>query len=266
MNDPKDIVKEYLAKSGYPLEMYVAKKFRSAGFEVYQSSTYVDGETGKERDVDVTAYYVRNIRNVQLSFKIIIECKHATTQWVLFTGENPGFADLKTESFYCTNHAGGELLKKLAITNSFEKKLPFRIQSNFGYGLTEVAKGKKQDGARTTYKAIMTLLNSLQHERKLERESRSFEIYIPVIVVQGDLFECYLNDRDEEVVNKISEGQLLYKHNVNPGVFPLIEVVTRETVVELANKLFTDLDSICSEYRDEVEFLIDNFASNFIIH
>jgi hypothetical protein len=258
MSDTTHIVRQYLSKNGYPLEMYVAKQFRLAGFEVYQSSIYVDKETGKDREIDVTAYYVRHISNIQFSFKVIIECKYAKNVWVLFSGENPGFRDLKIDSFYCSNYAGGKLLSQLSEIKSFNTTVPFRIQEKLIYGLTE-AKDGNGDDSRTTYKAVMTILNSLQYEKEVTKYERTFEVYIPIIVVQGKLCECYLNDSDSEEIKEIQEAQLLYKSNIYPGVFPLIEIISKDKVSEFANKLYNDLNSICTNHLSEIENLINSF-------
>jgi len=262
MNDPKETVKQYLSQNGYPFEMFVAKQFRSAGFEVYQSTLYVDKESGKDRDIDVTAYYVRVIGDIQFSFKVLIECKYATNIWVLFTGENHGFRDFKVDSLYGSNYAGRELLTILSQIDDFNAVLPFRLNQILGYGLTEAVKNTKQEESRTTYKAIMTLLNALQYEKEKEQGGKIFEIYIPMIAIQGRLFECYLNDNDKEEINEIKEGQLLYKSNVFPGVFPIIEIVTKEKVFEIATKLYSDLNAICTTYFSQVQHLIKNFPSD----
>lgn len=261
MSDPKSIVKEYLAKNGYPLEMFVAKQFRLAGFEVYQSSIYIDKETGKHREIDVTAYYVQYLRDIQFSFKIFIECKYATNPWVLFSGENTGFKDFKVDSIYGSNYAGSRLLNKLAQIQEFNDNLPFRINQMLCYGLTEshINQNNKPEDGRNTYKAVMGLLNALQFERENVKHNKTFDLYIPIIVVQGKLFECFLDDNDQEQINEIDEGQLLYKSNVFPGVFPLIEIVTKDKVQNVAQKLYKDLNSICNTFFVEIENLVNNF-------
>ncbi len=126
MSDPKDAVDEFLRNNGYPLEMLVAKEFRKAGFEVYQSSIYVDKEKGKDREIDVTAYYWRIVDEIQVSIKVIIECKFAKTPWVLFTGEIANFDNLPFPTFYCSNYAGKKLLKTLSAYPYFFRS-PFLI-------------------------------------------------------------------------------------------------------------------------------------------
>ena len=68
-----DEVREWLERSGFPLEMQSAAAFRQAGFEVRQSSHYIDPENGKDRELDVLATDPDYIGVVQIHF--VIECK-----------------------------------------------------------------------------------------------------------------------------------------------------------------------------------------------
>jgi hypothetical protein len=259
MNDKKKHVEDFLSKNGYPLEMYVAKQFSLAGFEVYQSSIYVDTETEKHRELDVAAYYFRMFNGIPFSFKVLIECKYSPTSWILFSGENHGFKTDSRTNFYGANYAGRKLLDRIAGVDGFVKSNPFVLSSNMGYGITEV-RDNKQENMTNPYKAIMTLLGALEYEKDESRQvGRSFEIYIPVIVLQGNFFDCEINPVNDIVVTEINEGQVLYKNNVFPEVFPLIEVVTRERVPALAEKLFKDLNSITTTYYDDISNLIAKF-------
>jgi hypothetical protein len=55
MGELKTKVEEWISKEGYPLEMQVAQIFQEAGYSVTQSDYYEDFETGKHREIDVTA-------------------------------------------------------------------------------------------------------------------------------------------------------------------------------------------------------------------
>jgi hypothetical protein len=268
MNDTKDIkntIRNYLSEHGYPLEMFVAKEFRKAGFEVYQSSMYIDQETGKNRELDVIAYYPRVLGEIHFNFKVIIECKYAKNPWILFSGENKGFEDLKIDSFYCCNYAGSEMLNRLTLEDNFNEKTWFKLNLKLGYGLTEaIYSTREKEKVQTTYKAITTLINSLKHERAKDNAytQKTFDVFVPVIVMQGKLFECYLNESNEVEVNEINEGQLLYKSNVYPNVFPSIEIINKDQVFILAEKLRKDFEAIVKDYQDELEALFKNYPIN----
>ena len=271
MGDFIEDAKAYLAKQGYPFEMYVAKKFRDAGFEVYQSTLYLDENENKEREIDVAAYYARFIGDIKIEFKVVIECKYTNGLWIFFSGENKGFETLPLYNFYCASYAGSELLEKLNLDENFKRKQWFKISRHFGYSLIEVkkensntGKNKENQNAGATYKAIMKLIGVLRDEYNnnayLEQQGEKvLSILVPIIAVQGKLVECFLNEKEEQVFTEITEGQLLYKSNINPDVFPLIEVITKERIPELVSKLKSDFDKFFTDYGDILTALIENF-------
>jgi hypothetical protein len=76
------------------------------------------------------------------------------------------------------------------------------------------------------------------------------------------MFECFLDNNNEEEVNEIKEGQLLYKSNVVPNIFPLIEIITKEKTFELAEKLKTDFENIVNHYQEELQPLFDSYPKD----
>ena len=267
MSDPKGFVRNYLSRNGYPFEMLVAKEFKAAGFEIYQSVIYKDKETGKDREIDVVAYFIRYFKDIQFSFKVVIECKYAKTPWVMFTGENLGFSKLPIEAFYCSNFAGRKLLEALSSVPTFGLSDPFKIEKRMAYGLVETsgaADGNAQEqDKRNSYKAISTILNALAYEKDKPTTGKIFEIIIPVIAIKGKLFECYLDSSNTEFINEINEGQFLYKSNVYPEVYPIIEVVISDRIADLAKKLFHDFNSIYNDHYSYIYNLIDNYPGSY---
>jgi len=74
-------VRDWLDAQGFTLEMRTASAFRAAGFEVRQSSHYIDPETGKGREIDVIATDLDVLGVVAINF--IVECKSSKKPWVL---------------------------------------------------------------------------------------------------------------------------------------------------------------------------------------
>jgi hypothetical protein len=237
-------VLEFLNNEGYPLEMHVAKCFRHAGFQVFQSNIYVDKETGKDREIDVVAYSSRFFGDYLISIRAIIECKYAKFPWVLLSKEDRLLQKLGMENYYCTDNNGRILLERLAVEPEFMLPPRFMIERRTCYGLTDIS--TKDSDVKTPYKAVKTLLNSLIYEKDKKADENLLTIYVPVIVIQGQLFEAFLNEADEIEVHEIKEGQLIYKSNVYPNVFPQIEVITKDVVQDFANGLIKDCKNIFS--------------------
>lgn len=259
--DEKEQVLNFLKNEGFPLEMYVASQLRLCGFEVYQGTLYKDQETGKLRELDVTAHFFRQIDQFKsLEIKFIIECKHAKTPWILFGGENDGFNQLTSEYFYCCNDTGKKVFN--IINNSAEEYLlgstVFKVDKFIGYGITELnTKSDKKDSIPNSYKAISTLINSLRSEQETEKKttssaalSKRYIVYVPMIVMEGSLYKTEYLGSEQIEARKIDEAQLLYKSNVYEGVFPLIEICTKEKVEKLFKKIYIDCEKIYEELKN----------------
>jgi hypothetical protein len=81
-----DKVRGWLESQGFPLEMRAAAAFRQVGFEVRQSSYYIDPETSKGREIDVLASDPDILGVVQIH--LVIECKSHKKPWVLLASDD----------------------------------------------------------------------------------------------------------------------------------------------------------------------------------
>jgi hypothetical protein len=205
--------------------MFLAHEFRLAGFEVYQSALYTDRETGKSRELDVTAHYYQHLDfHNSIEIKLIIECKHAKTPWILFAGENPGLEILNSQYFYCCNAAGKGLLSGLDddLEEAMFGSTTFKLNKCICYGLTEVhKKDNSKNELKNSHKAITTLINALLFEQDVENKKANQErniteyiIYIPLIAIEGSIYKAQHIGYGQMHTMKIDEGQLLYKANV----------------------------------------------------
>lgn len=236
--DQKKSVEAFLKKQGFPFEMYVAHELRKAGFDaVYQSILFSDPYTQKTREIDVIAYFTKHLDlHHSIQIKIIIECKHATTPWILFSSEQEGFENLGSRYFYCCNTLGQKLFDETDIYEALLGSSLFKIDRCLGYGLAEVdTKDRTKKEEKNSYDAIMKLIAILLYEQKVEHEKEQLErniaeyiIYVPVIAIEGSLYKAsYLGDENIDI-EKIDEGQLVYKSNFYEGVFPIINLCSKE--------------------------------------
>ncbi len=96
MNSDESLLKNiqaWLQKQGYPLEMLVARSFQEAEAFVLQSQYYFDTETGKPREIDVSAkWYKMDDRFyngfIECSIWFYVECKSGQkAPWIIFSNE-----------------------------------------------------------------------------------------------------------------------------------------------------------------------------------
>src|SRR5688572_3796347 len=85
MSTLEEKVRTWLAEHGYPLEMRVARVFRSTGIAADHHRVYEDPVTSKTREIDVVGY----LDHRELSVHLVLECKHSRDKpWVLFCSSN----------------------------------------------------------------------------------------------------------------------------------------------------------------------------------
>lgn len=88
-DDERGAILNWLAKTGYPLELHVAKAFSDRSLLLRQSLPYADPiEVGKLREADVIVDVVDRLPGYGFwNFSLVVECKHAQSgkPWIAFT-------------------------------------------------------------------------------------------------------------------------------------------------------------------------------------
>ncbi|MCL4302805.1 MAG: pentapeptide repeat-containing protein [Anaerolineae bacterium] len=82
-----------------------------------------------------------------------------------------------------------------------------RIHNRVGYGVIEALRSAN-DNSDVPYKAVFSALNSAVASAIEDNEEQLCSINFPIVVTGGNLFESYLNDSGEIIVNKIELGIL----------------------------------------------------------
>jgi hypothetical protein len=160
MNELKKKVKSWLESQGYPLEMYVAKKFAEFGFDIGQSVYYKDIETGKSREIDVIAFKYFNSYGVWFNLAFVIECKLSRDKpWIVFKNK-----DLLNDSEYIKERfatKNTKLLIDLILENhGIENCILIGKKSRLtGYSVTQAF----TQGQDITFAALNGVTKSIQY-------------------------------------------------------------------------------------------------------
>jgi hypothetical protein len=307
MSDPENTVskvKDWVEKQGYSLEMRVAKLFKESGFNVSQFDYYQDFETDKLREIDVSASVKKQIEGIEIRINLFIECKYLKKPWVVFTTPrslNPYYyfvRILKNEfnlsEWKLQSNLQGRILARLLLSIGREnmKKLScFSIPKNAGYGITESFRTdlKAKDNA---FIATMQVSKSIEahdtqddfiYQRTIEGyEKQLYEssihnhglklycsIAIPIIVVKGKLYECYLGTNDEvEVFEANSSVVLLSPKKLDENLLDkpipiVIKILTEEAVEPYVRDTFKAINQILS-HEDAIKEVIDHESFDLI--
>ena len=91
--DEADAVRDWLGRTGYPLESEVAKAFRAQGLQVFQGLHYgADNlEASGAREIDVLAVAEEITPRhpmTRCTVILVVECKTSSVPWVVFRGQS----------------------------------------------------------------------------------------------------------------------------------------------------------------------------------
>lgn len=245
-------IEEWLDKQGYPLEMNVAKELSASGFNCRQSYYHKDSETGKRREVDVVgAYGLTNSVNT-INFQLIIECKNNQDKpWITFSDSinKPSFET------YITNRPasriGVKYLKHLKGSTDVKTKELFNVPSTFAYNVTEAF----DTGSDKVYSAIMSVINATKYRRDRVNSEAKFntlcEVYFPIIVIGGKLFDCYLNSDNVKCIEEVGHKYFFWRNDILETNGIIIEITTYDSFKSRLPTIKNDLHAIIAELSDD---------------
>ena len=251
-NELSGKVLKWLGATGFPLEMAAASAFRSAGFDIAQSSAYLDPQTEKGREIDILATDPDLLGAITVNF--VLECKATNKPWVVLTSSE-AFANYnRLRAFGIMNeHASRALASRLPVKFGSLAQYIER-PAHGGYGLRQ-AFCEDRDAA---YAAAVNVLKAAQSiVRSSERSSvKSLAFVFPVIVVDAPIFECSLSDEDELDLKEVEESAFLFSTFLPDSVGCSIRVVRRTHLPGLAIALKQIANSIRTELKSEEDSIV----------
>jgi hypothetical protein len=247
---------KWLNTQGYPLEMYVAQSFQKANFWVTQSDFYVDPDSGKSREIDVVAHRVTEIPAakgvIQKSGNVLqvligcsIECKLAQNKpWVLFSGDkeyelHPGYSGINSA-------IGDQFLYTVSEGWKEHQSLPLFKPRRFAYGITQGFGGNEDtpyQAIQGTVKAAVGFANRVDDATKQAKEKYPLSITFSAIVIDGNLFEAYLDEKGEMVIKEVEFGTLYWKGTIASRPSSVIYIVTKSALSTFIDQVSITSDS-----------------------
>ena len=252
MNNANDLNKkvlEWVMGQGYPLEMKVATSFRNRGFEVIQSHYYPDPENNDLREIDIVAITPEYTGLIDVSF--VIECKSSKKKpWVLFTSEHT-LEGLNILFSYCIN---SDSAREILIEKQMETdvKLPWmKKNGRIAYGLTQAF----TTGSDVTFKASTGVLKAAISRKRIlgEKGYSPFVFVFPVIVVDGNIFECFIDKYGELSIQQFYHGFYYFPFDVAGEFGTCIQILTVNGIDDLTEQAKNVSDALLSLLKKDVE-------------
>ena len=252
MNELEKKVKNWILKNGYPFEMKVASLFKKSGFRVSQSVLYKDEDTNKLRELDVISYLNIVINNVWFTFTFVIECKKSTDKpWVVFKNDNLHNPQLERYKPFATRNAEILLDKTKAFKND-KFELLFPNLFNSGFNLVTSLKESKD----LAYSSTTSLLKACKYLIEKFNEStsvRACNIYIPLIVIEGILYESFLDIEDKLKLIEVDNSSILNTKVFSEGNSNVISIVSSKNLENYIDAIKKNTMLFFETYKKEIE-------------
>ena len=250
-------VESALARSGVPLEMYVAQQFRRGGFDVAQAEFYEDPISEQQREIDIVATRSEKIGDDSVRLVFAVECKASRDKpWVMFVG-HPRMRPERQWRWQLAmggvgNHRGSRLRFELSAG---VRDLPvFSDGRSPAYGMVQLVLGSEKDDPERKDQSYAATMQASKAAVALTKQidsgiksglwgvltNSTASIGFPLVVLDGRLVTARLGDDDDSVILEETGRHALMVRNPDIGATSSqLFVVTREALPELVSGLAT---------------------------
>lgn len=227
MGYPVNKIRESIQRTGFSTELKTVQELLKQNWQTVHSTTYVDLDEGKSREIDALA--VRRRTNAEpyysFGFHLVVEVKHSDNPWICFSSK-PSYSRSPWSIVHATNTrspyskarnhdwlpmfsghcALDDYLRsdRILIGRAFHEIV--NNDTDKRVGQDQGVKNRPLAGLRQVTKAARFFADQLQEERDLSVSrpiySPSIDVFHPVLVVDHELHEVHLDDTGAEVIEQ----------------------------------------------------------------
>jgi hypothetical protein len=223
--------------------MVVAAAMRRAGASVIQSDYYTDPEDRKTlREIDVTATWRKHdlIEDALAKMTLRVECKQSRDKpWVAFTSRHAGLAGPARVVQRAVNPLGETFLEKVSNLAETQALPLFTLSERVAYGVTQAF----TSGNDVAYQAMMSAAKAARATALEPQYPRMMEVIFPVVVIDGHLFECFLDDENRIRVEECEEVVVAWRHGV-VDVHSIVHIVTLNALDGFSERAMATADGL----------------------
>jgi hypothetical protein len=255
---PKNLEAEVLSwlnKSGFPLEMRVAKEVRSFGPDLFSQSAYfADPITGIQRETDIHASWGVPAAEGWQPFTfvhLLIECKATGGAWIVFKADD--------DPEYTTESRRVMLLQSVPSNLRYEGSGPGAVvyigdptpaiisrSDTPGYGVREKrSKPGDKDNAETATKQVVSAAYGFRKPAPTTNDVFRLTRWFPVVVTTAQLFTAQLDENGEISLTRTERASVL------------IPAPTEDTAVEVTIVTESGLHTFMVEFAELANGLLD---------
>ncbi len=264
----KNKIIDDINKTGYLLELFIARKIYARNWRTFVNRSYIDPETNKIRETDVFAFNSYDFENVTFKVHLVIETKKHNKPWVVFVNHYDAEITKDIRSFE-THLFLDNFSFDIIDTLAFSDKLP-RMQVDFiGRNFYEAFKSPNEPSK--IYESILSVGKAaLYHRDKDHKDYKDFNdgmiedselydknkrtyfsIYLPVIILEGVLGIATVNETLDLDFNEANycPVDLDFSDNDMEDSTYLVDIITKDYIDEYLDKIEDWAKSLVEQIR-----------------
>ena len=251
------------SQAGFNSELKAAKILNQKGWRVDSNVYYIDKDENKGRELDISSYKLYGWTDseppVTCSINLCIEVKKTTAAFLFFSNEKQTIKsagneyNLESGSGYGLLHWKQNIDRHVLPAHITEKKNPSSSIELISRAYCGYSKGGEQNiksGIHSAVKAAIYMKDNC--DDRYTGDSRDITFFVPILVVDGEVFDCTLN-QDGSELQSMKKDFLVYSQNyMSPkygGIACRVNVVTLKHLKKHLSDLHTWMDSIYNHIR-----------------
>lgn len=195
--DPKKVLAD-IEKTGFPSELHVAQRLSERKWYVSNNVYYFDKDESKGREIDVSSYNSVQETNLKPEITVwtnlLIEVKKSKSKpWVIFTSPR-GYTEVGGYALLNQMH---HVDHRLLSLDQIEGHRPGAKTKRIGrVSCLAFAKGGTSQITDAVLSSTKASIHANEEADGIYRET-SYDVvfHTPVVVLDGELFECYLDSK-----------------------------------------------------------------------
>jgi len=204
MGTKEDFIKQEIEKSGFDLEDKVASVFRELKyFDVEQSYTFTDWQTGDVRELDLRVTYKVTAAPIEIEYVLLVECKKLPgNAWAFVRSTGDSIISKNSLSVwdnYNTLGRQGPLVDILKPVTKINCLTADTFSSRYKEIITDKKKSNKKENNILTCTTKMAKAIYFEQRRQegtnsvlavLKQDVDYVRIYYPLVVFEGEMYEA----------------------------------------------------------------------------
>jgi hypothetical protein len=255
-----------LEKTGYPAELRAGNVFARSGWTVHYNVYYMDWDEKKGREIDLLAVNAVSSKKHNVWIRLHLPCavKKSKDPWVIFTTEGAGESVGLEEPGWGRLHlALDEIDYHVLNGDKMDQKSTIHRFKRFGHSYYIAFGGSqsKPDIFAALTSSVKASEDSLRQVKQIMKEDearlgksvwhgRDLTLVEPIVILDGNLYEAYLDSNDKIVVNEekhipVCFGYLSaeYRRTDFFGEY-IVEIVTIDGLADLISNKMKWLNSM----------------------